>query len=135
MRDVLEEIHRATMMDERASSLFAPLVPPGNKLGLVCWDSMPSEIEKPTDPRDQRGTFCTKTGGNCFLRTEGVDLEGRPVFKLCMSASISPRATDEGVCHYTLETEEVAGLPGGLKEMLVGLPGYTLVHLFDNGYR
>ena len=135
MREVLEEIHRATMMDERAAALYEPLVPAGNKLCVVCWDSFPAKVDKPTNQRDQKGTFCTKTGGNCLLRTEGVDLEGKPVFKLCMCASISPRATDEGVCHFILDTEEVVGLPGGLKAMLVGLPGYTMVHLFDNGYR
>ena len=91
MRDVLEEVHRATLMDERASALYEPLVPPGNKLCVFVWDGYPTELEKPKEQSDQRSTHSTKTKGNCMNRIEAVDLEGRPVFKLCLSASISPR--------------------------------------------
>ena len=123
------------MMDSRASSLYAPLVRPGEKLGLVCWDSHAVEFQKPGNHRENRGTYCPKIKDHCFLRMEGSDLEGKPVFKLCPSASTSPRATDESISYFTLEMEAVIGQRGGFRDMLVGLPGYCMVHLFDNGYR
>ena len=135
MIDTLEEVHRATMMNPRAAELYGHLCPPGNKLCVLAWDSWPLHIEKPTNHRNQKGSWCTKDHGNSFSCLEACDLEGKPVFCLCLSNSVSPRCTDESMCYYTLELENVAGLDGGLTAMLVGFAGYTMVHLFDNGFR
>ena len=128
MRDTLEEIHRATMSQERASNVFGVLAQPGEKICVVVFDGFPVEI-------DGTATYCTKHLGNSLSRIEGVDLEGRPVFTLNLSASISPRATDESMCFFNLDTETATGLQGGFKAFLVGLPGYLMIHLFDNGFR
>ena len=135
MIQTLEEIHRATMMNPRAAAEYAPLVPPGNKLCVQVWDSYPIKFEKPGNHRDQRSSWSTKHHGNSLSRLESVDLEGRPVFTLPLSASTSPRATDESMCFFVLQLETQAGLRGGMTEMLVGRPGYTMVHLLDNGFR
>ena len=135
MTDTLEEIHRATMMNPRAAALYGVLCPPGSKLCVDVYDSWPVLIEKPGNHKNQRGAWSTKHHGNSLSRMEASDLEGRPVFTLNMSASISPRATDESMCFFNLDIEARAGLRGGLTDMLVGLPGYTMVHLFDNGFR
>ena len=66
---------------------------------------------------------------------EGCDLEGKPVFTLNLSASTSPRATDEAMAYFILDVEGQAVLVGGFTDMLCGLPGYTMVHLLDNGFR
>ena len=132
---MLEEIHRATMIDPRASALYAPLVRPGEKLAVVVWDSYTVDIQKPGNHRESRATFSSNIKGHCFLRMEGSDLEGRPVFKLCPSASTSPRATDESISYFTLEMEAVIGQRGGFRDMLIGQPGNCMVHLLDNGYR
>ena len=135
MIQTLEEIHRATMMNPRAAAEYAPLVPPGNKLCVQVWDSYPIKFEKPGNHRNQRSSWSTKHHGNSLSRLESVDLEGRPVFTLPLSASTSPRATDESMCFFVLQLETQAGLRGGMTEMLVGRPGYTMVHLLDNGFR
>ena len=135
MTDTLEEIHRATLMNPRASALYGCLAQPGEKLCVVVWDSWPVQVEKPSNHKNQRGTWSTKHHGNSFSRLEGSDLEGRPAFTLNLSASTSPRATDEAMSFFTLHLEAQAGLAGGFTDMLVGLPGYTMVHLFDNGFR
>ena len=135
MRSVLEEVHRATMQNPRAAALFSVLVQPGELLCMFIWDSWPVKIQKPGNHKDQRSTWSSKITGNCLSRMEACDLEGKPVFKLCTSASTSPRATDEAISFFTLEMEAVTGLRGGLTTMLVGQPGFTMVHLFDNGYR
>ena len=120
---------------ESAAAVFAPLVQPGQKLCMVIWDSWPLQIQKPGNHKDMRATWSTKIHGSSLSRMEGCDVEGRPVFKLCASASISPRATDESIMYFTLETEAVTGVRGGLTDMLVGEPDYCMVHLFDNGFR
>ena len=135
MRAILEEVHRATMMNPRAAALYEVLCQPGQKLCLFGWDSWPVQIEKPENHRNQRATWSTKHHGNSLSRMEAVDMEGRPVFTLCLNASTSPRAVDEAMCYFTLELEANAGLVGGLTSMLVGLPDFCMVHLFDNGFR
>ena len=143
MRETLEEVHRATMMNPRAAAEYAPLVHPGDpatgrppqKLCVFVWDSWQVKIQKPGNHKNQRGTYSTKIKGNSLQRMEGVDLEGKPVFALCPSASISPRATDESISFFTLQNEAVTGARGGFTDMLVGLPEYCMVHLWDNGYR
>ena len=143
MRETLEEVHRATMMNPRAAAEYAPLVDPGDpatgrppqKLCVFVWDSWQVKIQKPGNHKNQRGTYSTKIKGNSLQRMEGVDLEGKPVFALCPSASISPRATDESISFFTLQNEAVTGARGGFTDMLVGLPEYCMVHLWDNGYR
>ena len=135
MIDTLEEVHRATMQNPRAAALYSVLCQPGEKLCMVIWDSWPVKIQKPGNHKNQRASWSTKIHGNCLSRMEGSDLEGRPVFKLCTSASTSPRATDEAIAFFTLEMEMVTGQRGGLTDMLIGRPGYCMVHLFDNGYR
>ena len=135
MRSVLEEVHRATMQNPRAAALFSVLVQPGELLCMLIWDSWPVQIQKPGNHSDQRATWSSKITGNCLARMEACDAEGKPVFKLCTSASTSPRATDEAISFFTLEMEAVTGLRGGLTTMLVSQPGFTMVHLFDNGYR
>ena len=105
MTSTLEEIHRATMMNPRASALYGVLVQPGEKLCVIVWDSWPVNVEKPENHKNQRATWSTKHHGNSFSRLEGSDLEGKPVFTLCLSASISPRATDKAMSFFTLELE------------------------------
>ena len=102
---------------------------------MVVWDGVPTKFETPENHKNKKGCFTTKHHGTSFNRLEGVDLEGRPVFLICLAASTSPRATDEAMCYFLLELEENAGLDGGLKAMLVGAPGYCMVHYFDNGFR
>ena len=135
MRATLEEAHRATMLNPRAAALYGVLCQPGELLVVLGWDGWPVQIEKPTNHKDQRATWSTKINGNSFTRLEACDLEGRPVFTLLLSSSISPRSTDESICFFTLELEQVAGLQGGMNDILVGLPQFTMVHLFDNGFR
>ena len=135
MTAVLEEVHRATMMDERAATIFGGLCQPGEKLALFCWDGWPVLFQKPENHTNQDASWCTKHHGNSFSRIEACDLEGRPVFTLNLSASTSPRATDEAMCYFFLEVEQMMGMTGGLIAKFVGLPGYCVVHLFDNGFR
>ena len=135
MRDLLEEVVRATASNSRASALFNCLVRPGQKLCVLVWDSWAVKIEKPGNFKDQRATWSTKIHGNAFNRLEAVDLEGRPVFVLPPSASTSPRATDESMCFYILEAENVNGKRGGLTDILLGLPDLVMVHIVDNGFR
>ena len=97
MRSVLEELHSATLLNPRACALYAPLLRPGELLCVVVWDSWPIKIQKPGNHKDQRATYSSKIKGNCFVRMEGSDLVGKPCFKLCPSASTSPRATDEAI--------------------------------------
>ena len=135
MTETLEEVHRATMMNPRAAALYGPLVQLGENLCVLVWDSWPVLLQKPGNHSNQRGSWSTKHHGNSLSRMEASDLEGRPVFTLNLSASTSPRATDESMSFFNLQLEAQAGLRGGFTDMLVGLPGYTMVHLFDNGYR
>ena len=135
MTDTLEEAHRATMMNPRAAEMFGGLCQPGEKLVIFGWDSWTVKMQKPGNHRDQRATWSTKIHGNCMTRMEASDLEGKPVFKLCLGASTSPRATDESLSFSMMETEMVTGQRGGMLDMFVGLPGYCLVHLMDNGFR
>ena len=135
MRDTLEEIHRATLINTRASAVFGVLAQQGEKLCVLAWDSWPVKIQKPSNHRNQRVSYSTKHHGNSLSRMEAADLEGRPVFTLNLSVSSSPRGTDEAMSYYTLQLEAQAGLAGGMTDMLVGLPGYCIVHLFDNGFR
>ena len=135
MTDALEDAHRATMQNSRAAAMFAPLCRPGETLVVLVWDSWSVKIQKPSNHWILKTTFSTKHHGNSFSRLEAVDLEGRPVFTQLLSASISPRATDESMCFFNVDLETQAGLAGGLTDMLKGLPGYCIVHLFDNGFR
>ena len=135
MVSILEEVHRATMQDERAAAIFAPLFQPGERYGVLVWDGWPVKIQKPENQFNQKGTFSTKHKGNSFNRIEAVDLEGRPVFTMILAASTSPRATDEAICYFNLDMEARTGMQGGLTAKLVGLPGYPLLHLFDLGFR
>ena len=135
MTSVLEEVHRATMQHERAAATFAPLFRPGERFGVVVWDGWPVTIQKSENHFIQKGTYTPKHHGNSFNRIEAVDLEGRPVFAMLLAASTSPRATDEAICYFHLDMEARTGMQGGLTAMLVGLPGYPLVHLFDLGFR
>ena len=52
-----------------------------------------------------------------------------------LSSSISPKSTDEALAWFQLDLEAKAGLHGGLTDMLVGLPGFCVVHLMDNCFR
>ena len=131
----MEEVHRATMSQERASNVFGVLAQPGEKMCVFVWDGFPVKIEQPSNHHDGSATFSTKHHGHSLNRIEAVDLEGRPVFTLNLSASISPRATDESMSFFNLDTESTMGLQGGFIAMLVGLPGYLMIHLFDNGFR
>lgn len=135
MRETLEEVHRATMMDPRAAEVYGHLCAPGEKLCVFVHDAWPVGIQKPEHHPNQRVTWRTKNKENCLSRFECCDLEGRPVFVHLLAASSSPRATDEALAYYLLDLEQVTGLQGGFTAMLVGLPGYCMVHLFDNGYR
>ena len=135
MRETLEEVWIATMMNPRAMAEYAPLCPPGSKLCVVVWDSYPVKHQKPGNHRNQRASWSTKHHGNSLSIMEAVDLEGRPIFTLNLSASSSPRATDEAMMYLMLQLEANVGLIGGLTAILVGLPGYTMLHLFDNGFR
>ena len=153
MTECLEEAHRATMMNERASALFGGLCRPAvaavpaspgvaavpaqaeEKLVVYGWDSYPVKTQKPGNHSDQRATWSTKIHGNCLTRLEACDLEGRPVFTFNLSSSISPRSTDEALAWFQLDLEARAGLHGGLTDMLVGLPGFCVVHIMDNGFR
>ena len=47
MVDILEEVHRATMMNPRAVALYGPLAQPGEKLCVFAHDGWPVLIEKP----------------------------------------------------------------------------------------
>ena len=171
MTAVLEEVHRATMQNERASALYErlakparaaqpavpaqpavlarpgvpgrpavpaqPAVPalPAEKLCVFGVDSWPILTQKPQNHHNQRATWSTKHHGNSLSRLEFCDLEGRPVFLVNLSASTSPRATDEAMCYFNLDMEARTGLRGGLTDKLVGLPGYCVVFLMDNGFR
>ena len=135
LTDTLEEVHRATMMNPRVAEMLAPLVQPGEKLCALASDSFQVRFEKPEHQGNQNGSWCTKHHGNSLSRWEMVDLEGRPVFTLPLSASTSPRATDESMGYFVLDLEAVAQIQGGLTEILVGLPGYRVVHFFDNWFR
>ena len=135
MTDTLEEVHRATMMNPRASELYGGLALPGEKLCVFGWDGWAVKQQKPGNHSDQRASWSTKISGNCMTRLEASDLEGKPVFKLCLGASTSPRATDESLSYFMMEMEMVTGQRGGMVDMFTGLPGYCLVHLMDNGFR
>ena len=135
MTDTLEEVHRATMLNERASALYGVLSQPAEKLCVLVWDSWSVQVQKPGNHKNQRATWSTKHHGNSFSRLEAFDLEGKPIYTLNLSASTSPRATDESISFHFLDVESQAGLQGGLTAMLVGLPGYRVVHFFDNGFR
>ena len=135
MIDTLDELHRATLMNSRASALYEPLRLQGEKLCVCVWDSYPIKIQKPQNHRNQRASWSTKHHGNSLSRLEMCDLEGRPVFTLPVSASTSPRATDESMAFFILDLESVVQQQGGLTAMLVGRPGYRMVHLLDNGFR
>ena len=69
-------------------------------------------------------------------RLEGCDAEGRPVFVEVVSASICPRSNDEGVCAFLSSVEVLDAIGnGGFRRVLQGLPGFTIVHEFDNGFK
>ena len=121
-------------MNPRASAVYGVLCRPGEKLCVLVWDSWPVLIEKPTNHQPQKASWSTKVYENAFSRLEACDLEGRPIFMLCLAASLSPRATDESLCAHLLEIEAVSGIEGGLSTMLDGAPGFCVVLLFDNGF-
>ena len=155
MRALLEEAHRATMQNERAAAKFGVLCRPpvpaipaqngqpavpaqeGEKLVIYALDSWPILTQKPSNHHNQRATWSTKHHGNSLSRLEACDMEGRPVFTVNLSASTSPRATDESMCFFNLEMEAMVGLQGGLADKLSGLqlPGFCIVLLMDNGFR
>ena len=135
MRAVLEEAHRATLQNERAATLYGVLARPGELLVVLAWDSWPVQIQKAQNHHNQKATWSTKHHGNSLSRLEACDLEGRPVFTINLSASTSPRATDEAMCYFIMDVERTMGMRGGLADKFVGLPGFCLVHLFDNGFR
>ena len=135
MTEFLEEVHLATMANPRATAEFGVLCEEGEKLCVFGWDGWPVLMEKPSNHRMQRATWSTKHHGNSFSRLEGCNMEERPVFALLLSSSVSPRSTDESICFYQLMLEAVTGLQGGLTAVLVGLKGYCMVHILDNGFR
>ena len=135
MTELLEEVHRATMQCTRAAELYAPLCRPGEKLCVFGWDTWLVDTQKARDQPVQSATYSTKGHCNGFSRMEVCDLEGRPVATFNLCSSCSPRSTDESIAQFLLNLENTAGLGGGIKAVLIGLPGYCVVHLFDNGFR
>ena len=95
----MEEAHGATLSDERTAAMFyrAGIVPNGDKLCVLVWDSRPIKMQKPRSLRHGRRTFSGKTKGNCATLLSACDLEGKPVFTLPVSPSISPNCTDESL--------------------------------------
>lgn len=137
LTSVLEEAHRATNQNERAAALYNHLLQqgqPNDKLVVLVWDTIPIKIQRVGNHSDQRALYSTKIKGHALTRLEACDLEGRPVFNHTFSASTSPTATDEATCFAVLDHKLTNNIDGGLKTQLLGLPGYSMVHLFDHGF-
>ena len=66
-----------------------------------------------------------------LLRLDVCDAVGKPVYSLPLTASISPRATDENVSSYFHFVEQLSPNHQSFEKLLRGLPGYRIVHLFD----
>ena len=66
---------------------------------------------------------------------ECASMSGMPVFSLVLTASISPTNTDESVMANMCLTDHALGLQGNVLRLIRGLPGYRLVHFFDNGFK
>ena len=99
LHDCLEEVHGATLSDERTTAMFyrSGIVPIGHKLCVLVWDSRPIKMQRPRNLRHGRQTFSGKVKGNCATLLSACDLEGKPVFTLPVSPSISPNCTDESL--------------------------------------
>ena len=69
-----------------------------------------------------------------LFRMECSDMTGIPQCSLVLTASISPRCTDESICWNICDDDATLGLQGSLSRILTGLPGYCMVHLFDRGF-
>ena len=80
------------------------------------------------------GEFFRNTKTYLFSRLECVDMTGRPVFTLPLSASITPRASDGGIAAFFAEMEALAPTNGSLQAILRGLGGFRVIHIFDKGF-
>ena len=68
------------------------------------------------------------------LRMECSDMTGIPQWSAVLTASISPTCTDESIMYNLCDDDATLGLQGSLSRVICGLPGYTIIHLFDRGF-
>ena len=152
-RQMLEDSHHATVLNARSFASYAPLLQnPADKLVVLSWDSTDLPICHSSNQALQKQSYTTKSNSNalhrfassltdtltcycCYLsRMECSDMTGIPQFSLVLTASISPTCTDESICWNICDDDATLGLQGSLSRVLCGLPGYTMVHIFDRGF-
>ena len=119
MVELLEELHNATMLNTRFTAAFTPakqrfeqlnphLGP--QKLVCMCWDSRCVFCHHTSSFDQQKRVFSTKVNDNAIIKlvVSGLDEIQRVIFM--SSASISPAATDEGLCSFLIDLEANQGM-------------------------
>ena len=69
------------------------------------------------------------------LRMEAATIGGMPIFSIPVTSSSSPLSTDESIMSNILRIEEAAGTAGGLLDLMLSIPGFKAIHVFDKGFK
>ena len=122
-------------MDQRFCEVVQPLVRPGERVCAFFWDSHPIDINKSENHLNSRMNYSSKDKEPKLHRMEAATIGGMPIFSLPVTSSSSPLATDESIMDNILRIEEAAGTAGGLLDLMMSIPGYKIVHVFDKGFK
>ena len=118
MRELLEEVHYATMMNTRFATSFLPTMQEairrnpnlqGYKLCGCSWDSRHILIAHCICFDHQKRQYSSKVCNNAIVKTAMCDMCGKQKFHYTVSASISPANTDESLCGFLIDLENATG--------------------------
>ena len=115
---ILEEAHQSTLHDTRVVGLYSHLCLPGQRLAVMDIDSRAVRVQKSTDFHLQHRTHSTKINNNSVQKLTIASMDVKALITFPLMVSISPAGTDESNSELLVVLEE-AGLPGGLKTLLL----------------
>ena len=118
LRDLLEDMHSASVRNTRFSASFTPTMnevmrrnPLLGHLHLVgcMWDSRTILIPKSQDFDQQRREYSTKIKSNGIIKIAASGLDGKQKFQYLTTNSISPACSDEAMSSFLIDLETTQG--------------------------
>ena len=118
MRDILEDLHSATVNNSRCYAAFLPMLQDfmnrnphlGQlKLVLIGWDSNHIPISHTSCFTHQQRLYSTKIHDNAIVKLVGCGMDAKGRFLFMLAASTSPSCTDQGLARYLLNVEATQG--------------------------
>ena len=118
LRELLEDMHSASVRNTRFSASFTPTMneamrrnPLLGNLQLVgcMWDSRTIKIPKSQDFDQQRREYSTKIKCNGIVKIAASGLDGKQKFQYLTTNSISPACTDEAMSSFLIDLETTQG--------------------------